>query len=114
MNELIDAAKAVIQRWETPLWKDAPPTAEYIYRLRDAVERAEKQEAVGFEEWWKSQHIQDYPWGERKNSSMKAWTAAQLAERERIKDLFRQSSDWFEDDQMAQAKWLMEKIDDVY
>ena len=36
-NELIAAAQAVIDRWDTPLWKDAPATAEYIARLRKAV-----------------------------------------------------------------------------
>jgi hypothetical protein len=34
---LIEAAKAVVERWETPLWKDADATAGYIYRLRDAL-----------------------------------------------------------------------------
>jgi hypothetical protein len=34
---LIEAAKAVVDRWETPLWEDAPATAGYIYRLRDAL-----------------------------------------------------------------------------
>jgi hypothetical protein len=34
---LIEAAKAVVERWETPLWKDAPHTGDYIYRLRDAL-----------------------------------------------------------------------------
>jgi hypothetical protein len=34
---LIEAAKAVVERWETPLWKDAPATAKFIYRLRDAI-----------------------------------------------------------------------------
>ena len=34
---LIEAAQSVIDRWETPLWKDVQPTAEYIYRLRDVV-----------------------------------------------------------------------------
>jgi hypothetical protein len=34
---LLDAAQAVVDRWETPLWKDVPSTAEYIYRLRDAI-----------------------------------------------------------------------------
>ena len=36
-RELIAAAQAVVDRWETPLWKDVPATAEYIYRLRDAL-----------------------------------------------------------------------------
>jgi hypothetical protein len=34
---LRDAARAVVDRWETPLWKDAEPTASVIYRLRDAL-----------------------------------------------------------------------------
>ena len=28
------AAQAVVDRWDTPLWKDAPATAGYIGRLR--------------------------------------------------------------------------------
>lgn len=31
------AAQAVVDRWETPLWKDAPATAGYIAALRDAL-----------------------------------------------------------------------------
>lgn len=31
------AAAEVIARWESPLWKDAPGTAGYIYALRDAL-----------------------------------------------------------------------------
>jgi hypothetical protein len=34
---LLEAAKAVVERWDTPLWKDVPHTAEYIHRLRDAI-----------------------------------------------------------------------------
>lgn len=34
---LIDAAQAVIDRWDTPLWKDVEPTAAVIGRLRAAV-----------------------------------------------------------------------------
>lgn len=37
-QDLRTAAQAVIDRWETPLWKDAPATAEYIAALRDALE----------------------------------------------------------------------------
>jgi hypothetical protein len=37
MNKLIKAARALIERWETPLWKDAPATAGFIHALRDAV-----------------------------------------------------------------------------
>lgn len=31
------AAQAVIDRWNTPLWKDVEPTAAVIWRLRAAV-----------------------------------------------------------------------------
>lgn len=45
LNETIDrikdqdiavyaAARAVVDRWDTPLWKDAPATAGFINRLR--------------------------------------------------------------------------------
>lgn len=34
---LLSAARAVVARWETPLWKDAPATAGFIYELRDAI-----------------------------------------------------------------------------
>ena len=38
MNEkLIEAAQAVIARWDSPLWKDFPHTAEFIHKLREAV-----------------------------------------------------------------------------
>jgi hypothetical protein len=33
------AAIAVVERWDTPLWKDAPATADYIAALRDALAR---------------------------------------------------------------------------
>lgn len=36
---LHDAARAVVERWESPAWKDAEPTAGVIYRLRDALAR---------------------------------------------------------------------------
>lgn len=36
-TDLRTAAQAVIDRWETPLWKDAPATAGYIAALRDAL-----------------------------------------------------------------------------
>ena len=40
-DELLSAAKEVIERWDSPLWKDLPPTAEVIARLRDAVVKVE-------------------------------------------------------------------------
>lgn len=37
-NAMIAAkAQAVVDRWETPKWKDAAPTADVIYALRDAL-----------------------------------------------------------------------------
>jgi len=46
MTMLIDAAKAVVVRWDSPLWKDLPATAGYIAALRQAIERAETVEPV--------------------------------------------------------------------
>ena len=34
---MVAAARAVVERWDTPLWKDAPATAGFINRLRDAL-----------------------------------------------------------------------------
>ena len=36
-DDLRTAAQAVVDRWDTPLWKDVPATAEYIGRLRAAL-----------------------------------------------------------------------------
>lgn len=35
---LIEAAVAVVARWDLPAWKDAPATAEYIHALRAALD----------------------------------------------------------------------------
>ena len=37
-NELVEAAQAVVDRWDSPNWKDEAPTAEFIGRLRKAVD----------------------------------------------------------------------------
>lgn len=43
-NERIGAAaQEVVDRWDTPSWKDAQPTAEVIYRLRDALANFNKR-----------------------------------------------------------------------
>ena len=42
-SELLNAAMDVIKRWDSPLWKDLPATAEYIERLRKAVAKAQKE-----------------------------------------------------------------------
>ena len=36
---MISTANAVVERWETPAWKDATPTATFIHALRDAVDK---------------------------------------------------------------------------
>jgi hypothetical protein len=36
-DRLAEVAHAVWDRWETPLWKDHPPTALVMNRLRDAL-----------------------------------------------------------------------------
>lgn len=40
-DELLAAGKALVERWDSPLWKDQPHTGEFIARLRDAVAKAE-------------------------------------------------------------------------
>jgi hypothetical protein len=39
-KELRTAAIAVVERWDTPNWKDAPATAEVIGVLRAAIAKA--------------------------------------------------------------------------
>ena len=48
MTMLIDAAKAVVARWDSPLWKDLPATAGYIAALRQAIEQAEQTGHLDF------------------------------------------------------------------
>jgi len=45
-RELIKAAQALIDRWDSPLWKEVEHTGAYIARLRRAVEQAEPVESV--------------------------------------------------------------------
>jgi hypothetical protein len=40
-DRLAEAAHAVWDRWETPLWKDHPPTALVMNKLRDAITAVE-------------------------------------------------------------------------
>ena len=37
MTPLQQAAQALVDRWDTPLWKDAPHTGKYIDALRAAL-----------------------------------------------------------------------------
>jgi len=46
-RELIAAAKAVVARWDSPLWRVTEPTAAVVHRLRLAVEAAESTEDKG-------------------------------------------------------------------
>lgn len=39
VGELERAGQAVVDRWETPLWKDARHTADFIHDLRDAINK---------------------------------------------------------------------------
>ena len=39
LRELLEAAKAVVTRWDTPNWKDAEPTAAVIGRLRAIISK---------------------------------------------------------------------------
>ena len=41
-NAMAEKAKALIDRWDKPSWKDTAPTAGFIYALRTAVEDYEK------------------------------------------------------------------------
>ena len=40
-DELLESAKAVVTRWDTPNWKDAEPTAAVIGRLRAILQKIE-------------------------------------------------------------------------
>lgn len=42
LAELQQAAQAVVDRWDSPSWKDQPHTAEFINRLRHAIESARR------------------------------------------------------------------------
>ena len=44
--DLRAAAQAVVERWDTPLWKDVPHTAVYINALRKALAEQPKDEPV--------------------------------------------------------------------
>lgn len=54
MKDLREAARAVVERWELPLWKDAPHTGAYISALREALAAAEAQPTPSVEPWSKN------------------------------------------------------------
>ena len=93
MNELLDAAKAVIEAANTgDRWCA-------IANLKTAVERAENPQ-TDFDKWWEQTEI----WPSEYTAAASAWTAAQQAERERIKSII---------ESMDVPWWLVEKIDDL-
>ena len=99
MQELIDAAKAVIAEWNKyQVVGDR--------NLRAAVERAEKP-AAGFEEWWSFQGF--YPCS--KKYAKELWIAGQQAERERIREII---SDLHSDgDVWLHVDSIRERIDET-
>ena len=43
-DQLLEAAKAVVARWETPSWKDTEPTAVVINKLRNVISKVTGEE----------------------------------------------------------------------
>ena len=39
-DELLEVLEAIIERWDTPLWKDVPHTGNYINAARIVVAKA--------------------------------------------------------------------------
>lgn len=44
VEEMVEAAKAVVAQWETPNWKLTEHTGTLIYRLRDAITKMEGEQ----------------------------------------------------------------------
>ena len=42
-DDLVNTGSAVVERWDSPLWKDLPHTGEYIHRLREAIASAKEK-----------------------------------------------------------------------
>lgn len=38
-GKLVNAARAMVKRWDTLLWKDVPATAEYLNKLRNELSK---------------------------------------------------------------------------
>lgn len=106
MSELIEAAKAVIEKWDL-IKPDQVPA--YIKELHAAVERAEKQEPIGFKRWCQLNAVfaPNYvQWFES------AWTAAQQAEQERIKSLIADIGTSGRNECWDCCETILEKIDE--
>lgn len=79
MNELLQAAKAVIAQWDRNGYPVELVMWEPIKQLRAAVERAENPPA-GYGEWTSKN-------AGKVLSAHEVWTAAQQAERERCREI---------------------------
>lgn len=88
MNELINAAKAVIDDWNSDA--DNYPNDEVIVNLCAAVERAENPADFGFVEWFKRFFLKHSP-SDRQALAAQAWAwateYATQAERERCREI---------------------------
>ena len=42
--ELLEAAEAIVARWDSPLWKDQPHTGTFIDQLRAAIAKAKGEQ----------------------------------------------------------------------
>ena len=105
MNELIKAAKAVIEKWDL-IKPDQVPA--YIKELHAAVERAEKPPAY-FMEWWETFPLKTDDVVPAVHAWEAGFTAAQQAEREKIKDIIKghASGGW-----VRCCNQILEMIDD--
>jgi hypothetical protein len=45
--DLVEVAQAVVDRWNTPLWKDVPATAHYINALEGVLKAVNTSENEG-------------------------------------------------------------------
>ena len=92
-NELIEAATAVIARWDSTDWK-AAPTAEVMNRLRAALSAT--PEPLPEVEEWIAIHGFDATTEDYRNDELRAYiaklTAAHAAEIERLKALLRDAA----------------------
>ena len=44
VDDLVDVLEDIIERWDTPLWKDVPHTAKYIDAARFVLAKAKTKE----------------------------------------------------------------------
>lgn len=105
MSELLRAAKAVIDLYD---YTGPVDECEAINRLIDAVEQAEKPPAY-FMEWWETFPLKTHDVVPAVHAWEAGFTAAQQAEREKIKDIIKghASGGW-----VRCCNQILEMIDD--